>query len=123
MTQFAKGIGFEQKEPTIFYEDNKTVIMTAENEYPVAGRMKHVDVKFRFVQESVKMGEIRIRYMSTELNWTDVLTKTLVPKKHTSTSWVMSDPFSFLSITALLWIAGIWSQHFHPCFLNFRCLW
>ena len=28
------------------------------------------------------MGEIRVRYIPTELNWTDVLTKTLVPKKH-----------------------------------------
>ena len=49
--------------------------MTAENECSAAGRMKHVDVKFRFVQESVKMGEIRIRYIATELNWVDVLTK------------------------------------------------
>jgi hypothetical protein len=34
--------------------------MTAENEYSVAGRMKHVDVKFRSVQEShgIKLGEI-----------------------------------------------------------------
>ena len=44
--------------------------------------MKHVDVKFRCVQESIKMGELRIRYISTELNWADVLTKALVPKKH-----------------------------------------
>ena len=44
--------------------------------------MKHVDVKFRFVQENIKMGEIRIRYISTERNWADVLTKVLVPKKH-----------------------------------------
>ena len=44
--------------------------------------MKHVDVKFRSVQESIKMGEISVRYISTELNWADVLTKALVPKKH-----------------------------------------
>ena len=56
--------------------------MTAENECSAAGRMKHVDVKFRFVQESIKMGEIRIRYISTELNWAHVLTKARVPKKH-----------------------------------------
>ena len=31
---------------------------------------------------NIKMGEIRIRYISTELNWVDVLTKALVPKKH-----------------------------------------
>ena len=31
------------------------------------------------------MGEIRVRYISTELNWADVLTKALVPKKHKET--------------------------------------
>ncbi len=56
--------------------------MTAENECSVAGRMKHVDVKFRAVQESIKLGEISVRYISTELNWADVLTKALVTKKH-----------------------------------------
>ena len=80
LRQLAKGLGFEQKEPTLCFEDNKAAIMTAENECSAAGRMKHVDVKFRFVQESIKMGEIRIRYISTELNWEDVLTKVLVPK-------------------------------------------
>ena len=82
MRQLAKGLGFEQKEPTLCFEDNKAAIMTAENECSAAGRMKHVDVKFRFVQESIKMGEIRIRYISTELNCEDVLTQALVPKKH-----------------------------------------
>ena len=82
LVQLANWLGFEQKEPTLSYEDNKVAIMTVENECPVAGCMKHVDVKFRFVQESIKMGEIRIRYISTELNWADVLTKALVPKKH-----------------------------------------
>ena len=82
LRQLAKGLGFEQKEPTLCFENNKAAIMTAENECSAAGRMKHVDVKFRFVQESVKMGEIRIQYISTELNWADVLTKALVLKKH-----------------------------------------
>jgi len=82
LRQLAKGLGFEQKEPTLCFEDNKAAIMTAENECSAAGRMKHVDVKFRSVQESIKMGEIRVRYISTELNWADVMTKALVPKKH-----------------------------------------
>ncbi len=82
LRQLAKGLGFEQKEPTLCFEDNKAAIMTAENECSAAGRMKHVDVKVRSVQESIKLGEIRVRYISTELNWADVLTKALVPKKH-----------------------------------------
>ena len=60
MRQLAKGLGFDQKEPTLFFEDNKARIMTAENECSAAGRMKHVDVKFRSVQEIIKLGDIRV---------------------------------------------------------------
>jgi hypothetical protein len=45
LRQIAKGPGFEQKEPTLCFEDNKETIMTVENECSVAGRMKLVDVK------------------------------------------------------------------------------
>ena len=45
LRQLAKGLGFEQKEPTLCFEDNQVVIMTSENEYSAAGRMKLVDVK------------------------------------------------------------------------------
>ncbi len=32
LRQLAKGLGFEQKEPTLCFEDNKEAIMTVENE-------------------------------------------------------------------------------------------
>ena len=78
LRQLAKGLGFHQKESILCVEDNKRTIITTENKCSVTGHMKHVDVKFRFVQESIKMGEIRIRYISTELNWEDVLTYRLI---------------------------------------------
>ena len=56
--------------------------MTDENECSASGRMKHVDVKFRSVQECIKLGKIRVRYISTELNWADLLAKAIMPKKH-----------------------------------------
>jgi hypothetical protein len=80
LRKLAKGLGFEQKDPTLCFEDIKAAIMTAENECSAAGPMKHVDVKFRSVQERIKLGEMRVRYISAELNWADVLTK--APKKH-----------------------------------------
>ena len=77
------------------HEDNKTAIITAENECSAEGHMKNVDVKFRRVQKSIKLGEIRVRYISTELNWADVLTKALVPKKHKDTlEAIIGDPRS-----------------------------
>jgi hypothetical protein len=43
LRQLAKGLGFEQKEPTLCFEDNKEASMTTENECSAAGRMKHVE--------------------------------------------------------------------------------
>jgi hypothetical protein len=45
--------------------------------------VRHVDVKFRFVLEAVKNKEIRVRYVQTDLNFADLFTKSLTPKKHT----------------------------------------
>ena len=39
LRQLAKGLGFEQKEPTLCFEDNKAAIMTAENECSAADRL------------------------------------------------------------------------------------
>ena len=56
----------------------------AQNECSASGRMRHVDVKFRFVMEAVKNKEIRVRYIQTDLNFADLFTKSLTPKKHTA---------------------------------------
>ena len=49
----------------------------------VGGRLKHVDVKYRFATEAVRKREVRVRYIPTNLNFTHILTKVLVSKKHT----------------------------------------
>ena len=50
---------------------------------------------------------------------------TSLHQTRTSTSWVISDPFSFLSITVLFGIEGICSQvlYLQSCFVRFRLLW
>ena len=67
LRHLGKGLGFDQKEPTLCFEDNKESIMTAKNECSSAGRMKHVDVKFRFVQESIKMGEMEDPFVASRI--------------------------------------------------------
>ena len=56
--------------------------MVAEAECSVGGRLKHVDVKYRFATEAVRNREVRVRYIPTNLNFADIMTKALVPKKH-----------------------------------------
>jgi hypothetical protein len=41
-----------------------------------------VDVKYRFATESVRNREVRVRYIPTNLNFANIMTKALVPKKH-----------------------------------------
>jgi hypothetical protein len=38
--------------------------------------------EYGYAGKDAWLGEIRVRYISTELNWADVLTKALVPKKN-----------------------------------------
>jgi hypothetical protein len=56
--------------------------MVAEAECSAGGRLKHVDVKYRFATEAVRNREVRVRYIPTNLNFADIMTMVLVPKKH-----------------------------------------
>ncbi len=77
LQELARVLGFGQTEPTLIYEDNRASILTVEVECSAGGRLKHVDVKYRFATETV-----RNRDIPTNLNFSDIMTKTLVPKKH-----------------------------------------
>jgi hypothetical protein len=82
LRELARGLGFAQAEPTLIYEDNRAAIMVAEAECSAGGRLKHVDVKYRFATEAVRNREVRVCYIPTNLNFADIMTKVLVPKKH-----------------------------------------
>ncbi len=82
LRELARGLGFAQTEPTLIYEDTRAAIMVAEAECSAGGRLKHVDVKYRFATEAIRNREVRVRYIPTNLNFADIMTKALVPKKH-----------------------------------------
>jgi hypothetical protein len=83
LRELCRGLGYPQRDATLVFEDNRAAILVAQNECSASGRMRHVDVKFRFVMEAVKNKEIRVRYIQTDLNFADLFTKSLTPKKHT----------------------------------------
>jgi hypothetical protein len=83
LRELSRGLGHPHRDATLVFEDNRAVILVAQNECSTSGRMRHVDVKFRFVMETVKNKEIRVRYIQTDLNFADLFTKSLTPKKHT----------------------------------------
>jgi hypothetical protein len=70
-------LGYEQKEATLIWEDNKAAILIAEQTGSSAGRCKHIDTRFRFVSEAIKDRVVRVRYTPTDTNVADLFTKPL----------------------------------------------
>lgn len=69
-------LGFEQKEATVIYEDNQGCIALSDN--PVFHkRTKHIDIRYHFIRERVTSKEIELKYVATEHQLADLLTKGL----------------------------------------------
>ena len=63
-------------EDVVIFEDNKSTIAVANNN-KLTPRMKHVDIKYHFVQNYVQDGLLRILYIRTGDMVADALTKHL----------------------------------------------
>ena len=74
-------LGHTQGDSTLIWEDNKATILIAEGESSSAGRAKHIDVRFKKVAESVRDGTVRVRYVPTDWNYADIMTKPLMEVK------------------------------------------
>jgi hypothetical protein len=75
-------LGFEQKEPTVLYEDNQSAI------HMVNGRgsfqkQKHINVKYHYTRSLIKKGILSVVYCPTKKMRADVLTKALNRKPFT----------------------------------------
>jgi hypothetical protein len=58
------------------WEDNKAAIIVAEGETSSVGRSKHIDVRFKHVTQTlIREGVARFRYVSTNWNYGDLITK------------------------------------------------
>jgi len=63
---------------TTVYQDNKSTILLAENGKASSGkRTKHLDVRYFFVTDKIKKGEVKIAYCPTQDMLGDFFTKPL----------------------------------------------
>lgn len=56
--------------------DNKSAIELMKN-HVLHGRSKHIDVRFHFIRECIERGELVIKYVGTQAQRADILTKAL----------------------------------------------
>ena len=73
-------LGFEQKNPTVIWEDNQEAIALATNPGYHA-RTKHVNIHHHFVRENVLDGDVKVIYNETEHQLATILTKSLDTKQ------------------------------------------
>lgn len=71
--------GFDVEEPVPIRSDNQCAIEWATGERCPSGRAKHIDVKVHFIRNLVKHNVLRVDYVPSELNDSDILTKPLPP--------------------------------------------
>ena len=65
-----------QSSPTRIYCDNKSAIALSKN--PVFhGRSKHIDIKYQYIRQLVKGGEIEFEFCSSEEQAADIMPKPL----------------------------------------------
>ena len=80
-----ESVGLKVKKPMILRIDNKGA-MDLTNNWSVGGRTRHVDVRQHFLRELKEQGLIKVEWISTEENESDLFTKNLAGpafEKHT----------------------------------------
>ena len=71
-----RDLGFPQKSPTIVLEDNQACIKMIENE-ALTQRSKHIDIKYHYIRDEQRKGEVKFEYVPSEDNLADLFTKPL----------------------------------------------
>jgi ribonuclease HI len=87
-------IGIMVQSPIIVKSDNQAAIAQVKNE-STSSKAKHVDIKYKFVQDLSRKGLIKIEYVDTEEQMADLFTK----------------PFNFIKFRELKLLVGLKSQH------------
>ena len=74
--QVVESINFEVSLSMVLYCDNAGAIDLARN-YSMGGRTKHIDVRHHYLRELIDQGFIRIEFVGTDDNISDIFTKGL----------------------------------------------
>lgn len=71
-----KDFGVELSEPITLYEDNQSFIQLSQNPGHHR-RTKHIDIRHHFIREKVEEGVVKLKYITSENQQADILTKGL----------------------------------------------
>ncbi|CAI7834698.1 unnamed protein product [Closterium sp. NIES-53] len=84
LTYLLTDLGEQPRSPPILYVDNKAMIALCQEH-----RTKHIALRYFLARELQQRGQLRLAYVATRANTTDVFTKALPPGDHQRFSTVL----------------------------------
>ena len=81
MRGFLEELGFPQKEPTILYTDSESAIKLGEL-CNVGNNSMHIVMRINYIHECIEAGIIKLKYVNTDNEVADALTKLLPVSAH-----------------------------------------
>ncbi|CAI7864801.1 unnamed protein product [Closterium sp. NIES-53] len=81
LTYLLTDLGEAPRSPPVLYVDNKAMIALCQ-EHRLEHRMKHIALRYFLARELQQRGQLRLAYVATRANTTDIFTKALLPCDH-----------------------------------------
>ncbi|CAI7771564.1 unnamed protein product, partial [Closterium sp. NIES-53] len=81
LTYLLTDLGEAPRSPPVLYVDNKAMLALCQ-EHRLEHRTKHIALRYFLARELQQHGQLRLAYVASEANTTDVFTKALQPSDH-----------------------------------------
>ncbi|CAI7873603.1 unnamed protein product [Closterium sp. NIES-54] len=81
LTYLLTDLGEQPRSPPVLYVDNKAMIALCQ-EHRLEHETKHIALRYFLAQKLQQCGQLRLRYVATQANTSDIFTKALPPGDH-----------------------------------------
>ncbi|CAI7879425.1 unnamed protein product, partial [Closterium sp. NIES-53] len=81
LTYLLTDLGEQPRSPPVLYVDNKAMLALC-REHRLEHRTKHIALRYFLARELQQRGQLRLAYVASEANTTDIFTKALPPGDH-----------------------------------------
>ncbi|CAI7906408.1 unnamed protein product [Closterium sp. NIES-54] len=81
LTYLLTDLGEPPRSPSVLYVDNKAMLALC-REHRLEHRTKHIALRYFLARELQQRGQLRLAYVASEANTTDIFTKALPPGDH-----------------------------------------
>ncbi|CAI7739432.1 unnamed protein product, partial [Closterium sp. NIES-53] len=81
LTYLLADLGEPPRSPPVLYVDNKAMLALC-REHRLEHRTKHIALRYFLARELQQRGQLRLAYVASKANTTDIFTKALPPGDH-----------------------------------------